>query len=943
MKITPRTFLKLIVVFFVTQSVLAQHNQTIHAKFNPSDKTIEIWQKIEYQNLSNQAQSTIILNDWNHAMSSNETPLAKRFSDEFNRNYFLASAKDKSFTTIHEIKSFENQPIKYQRLVNQPDLIEVNLPSILEPNQKTTLVLSYEIKLPSASFNKFGFYNDLKFALKNWFITPTQIVDNQPLKYSNLNLDETTNASSNYEVTFEIPSNLFLVSNLIESKVEKNSTKKYFLNGKNLREISVYIEDKINFYSYKKNGIEILTDLKSVGVNDIYKALVINQMIDYFQENIGSNSHPKLIVSQVDYDKNPFYGLNQLPAFLSPFSNDYIFELKFLKTYLQNLLKSNIHLDYRKDGYLLDGIEVFYTMKYIDWYHSDKKMLGSLNRFWLIKNFHITNVDFNDQFSYFYLLMLRKNLDQSTNTSREQLIKYNEQIAGKYRSGLNFRYLDSYLEKEIVTKTFQQYFAYGSEYWTDRKDFEKLLKLNSEKNIDWFFSTMIDSKEAIDYKMKSVEQNENQVSFQLKNKFKSAVPVPVYTVKKDSIVNKKWIEINQQDSIISIDKNEADYVVLNYKNEVPEINQRNNWYNLNKSAWLNKPIAFTLFKDLENPARNQIMYNPSAIYNLYDGISPGIRFHNKSMLDKPFNFDFTPTYSTKTQSLIGNFSLAINDYNRDSNLFHVKYFVYGTYMHYAPDAAYLKINPTVIFRFRPEDRRSNKSETLMARQVMVFLEPSQYNLSFNNNNEDYSIFNVKYNNNNKEISQHYNFTSELQLSKDFGKTSIDLEYRKMFGNRQLNLRGFAGIFLYNNTSNDYFSFALDRPTDYLFEYNYYGRSESTGLFSQQMILKEGAFKSKLDHRFANNWMITGNASFNIWNWIEAYGDVGLLQNFTKNPAFVYDSGIRLNLVPDYFELYFPMYSSNGWEVGQSNYSEKIRFIVTLSPSVLVNLFTRKWF
>ena len=86
MKITPRTFLKLIVVFFVTQSVLAQHNQTIHAKFNPSDKTIEIWQKIEYQNLSNQAQSTIILNDWNHAMSSNETPLAKRFSDEFNRN-----------------------------------------------------------------------------------------------------------------------------------------------------------------------------------------------------------------------------------------------------------------------------------------------------------------------------------------------------------------------------------------------------------------------------------------------------------------------------------------------------------------------------------------------------------------------------------------------------------------------------------------------------------------------------------------------------------------------------------------------------------------------------------------------------------------------------------------------------------------------------------------
>jgi hypothetical protein len=38
--------------------------------------------------------------------------------------------------------------------------------------------------------------------------------------------------------------------------------------------------------------------------------------------------------------------------------------------------------------------------------------------------------------------------------------------------------------------------------------------------------------------------------------------------------------------------------------------------------------------------------------------------------------------------------------------------------------------------------------------------------------------------------------------------------------------------------------------------------------------------------------------------------------------FVYDSGIRLNLVPDYFEMYLPVYSSNGWEMRQDNYNEK---------------------
>jgi hypothetical protein len=43
------------------------------------------------------------------------------------------------------------------------------------------------------------------------------------------------------------------------------------------------------------------------------------------------------------------------------------------------------------------------------------------------------------------------------------------------------------------------------------------------------------------------------------------------------------------------------------------------------------------------------------------------------------------------------------------------------------------------------------------------------------------------------------------------------------------------------------------------------------------------------------------------------------------------------------EMYLPVYSSNGWEMRQDNYNEKIRFIITLSPKILINLFNRKWF
>jgi hypothetical protein len=38
-------------------------------------------------------------------------------------------------------------------------------------------------------------------------------------------------------------------------------------------------------------------------------------------------------------------------------------------------------------------------------------------------------------------------------------------------------------------------------------------------------------------------------------------------------------------------------------------------------------------------------------------------------------------------------------------------------------------------------------------------------------------------------------------------------------------------------------------------------------------------------------------------------------------------------------MYLPVYSSNGWEIGQDKYNEK-RFVITFSK-ILINLFNRK--
>lgn len=938
------TFAKIIfclTCIFLSIKGNAQHHSKMTVEIDNEEKSAYVQQEITYFNQSTDTLSSIVLNDWNNAYSDKNTPLAKRFSDEFVRSFHLANDNERGNTNNITIIDQGNLFLKWHRFEKHPDVIEVNLREKLLPNHKTVIRLTYFVKFPKDRFTKYGWNDNGDMNLKNWFLTPARFENHQFTRYSNNNLDDIANGVSDFDVSIKLPQYFEITTDLNEQKVtQDNSSKTYHFSGKDRLDFNLFIEPKTTFYSYKNSIVNVETNLKENRLDDIQKALVIDRVINFVNENIGNYPFEKITVSQTDYERSPFYGLNQLPSFISPFPDEFLFEIKFLKTYLNNFLKTSLRLNPRDDNWIYDGIQIYTMMKYIEEHHPNSKMMGNVSQWRLLKGYNLTTIDFNEQYSYFYMLMARKNLDQPIGDPKNTFIKFNEQIASKYRAGLSLKYLDNYLENDIVENSIHQFYDQNKQYITTRNDFEKILKSNANKDISWFFKTIIDSRAIVDYKFTEVSKTKDSVTFTIRNKTNTVVPIPIYGTKKNEVVFKKWLENIDADSTFTMPRNDADKIALNYKNEVPEYNLRNNWKSLKGFLHQNRPIKLNFMKDLEDPYYNQILYVPTLTYNLYDGLSPGIRFHNKTILDKPFTFEVNPIYSPNTQSMTGSFSVAVNQNNRDTNLFNIRYQMNGSYFHYAPDATYMKLNPMVTMRIRKDNFRDNRKQAIQFRQVIVNREKSAYDIE---TTENYTVFNAKYFNTKTEVTNHFNFTTDFQLSGKFGKLAGEIEYRKLFeDNRQVNLRFYAGAFLYNKTNSDYFSFALDRPTDYLFDYNYYGRSEDSGFFSQQLILAEGGFKSKLDTPFANQWMTTLNGSFNIWNWIEVYGDAGFLKNKHDDAHFVYDSGIRLNLVTDYFELYFPVYSSNGWEVGQPRYNEKVRFIITFSPSTLVNLFTRKW-
>lgn len=921
-------------------SAKAQHKAMLSLSVN-DDKTILVQQQLVYVNDSPDTLQSIVLNNWAESYASKKTALAKRFSDEFIRSFHLAKKKERGGTT-DLIINFDNsnRAADWFTMTDQPDLVEVNLAEKLLPGKSITLNLTYILKVPSDKFTGYGYGGGQKMYLKNFFITPARFEDHHFVKYSNNNSDDIANAPTDYDVTITAVSKQVKVFSDLDEQKTGSSVHLY---GKNRNDFVIYLCDDSEIRTYKNDVTEVVTDLKDNNLNEIQKALLIDKIVHYVDRNIGHYPYGKILVTQADYERNPFYGLNQLPAFISPFPNDFLYEIKFLKTYLNNFLKNSLHVDPRADNWVYDGIQVYLMMKYIDENYPGIKMMGNVSKLGLFKSYNLTQLDFNGQYSYFYMLMARKNLDQPLGAPKNTLIKFNEQIAGKYRAGLSFRYLSDYIGKENVEMGIAEFYAQNQiSKRSDRYKLESILKSHTKKDINWFFKMIIDSRDIVDYKFGDVTKTKDSVTFTVKNKTGTTVPIPVYGIKNKEIVFKEWLENISNDSTFTLPRHSATKIVLNYNNEVPEYNLRNNWRSLKSFRVSNKPIKFVFMKDLEDPYYNQILYVPTFTYNLYDGLSPGLRFHNKTILDKPFVFDVNPIYSSNNQSLVGNFSFAINQNNRESNLYGIRYQVNGSYFHYAPESAYFKFTPIVFLKFRDPDLRNNHKQTLILRNVIV----KRDNLPDDAEDElqNYSVFNAKFIDGNTEATKHFGYTGDFQLSKTFGKASIDVQYRKLFNdNRQISLRLFVGTFLYNHTDTDYFSFGLDRPTDYMFDYDFYGRSEKSGLFSQQLIITEGGFKSKLITPFANQWMATANVGFNIWNWVEVYGDAGFVKNRLQQSKFLYDSGIRLNLVTDYFELYFPVYSSNGWEIGQQNYNKKIRFVVTLDPRLLVNLFTRKWF
>lgn len=922
--------------------IRGQHDNTLKATLERESNSINIQQEFTFRNQSSDSLSVLYFNDWAHAYSDKNTALAKRFAEDFKKALHLAKDRDRGSTEILSMLDEDYRSLKWKRKRDQIDLIGIELNKAIPPGGEQRLIFTYSVKLPPNRYTPFGYGPDGGYYLKDWYLTPA-VYDGEWHLYSNKNLEDLYTGNTNTNIFFTYPEGLDLGTNFNEVNIMPFPDKNYAtLSGVNRKSCDIILNAEGTFVKHVTPDLVVATDIRSDKYDEISQGVSINKVVDFISDNLGVFPYEQLLVSEIDFDKNPLYGLSQLPSFIRPYEEQFQFELKFLKTALRSYMRETIFIDPRKEQWLTDALVNYLMINYVDTFYPQQKLLGKLSGIWGVRNYHLAEMGFNEQYAFFNMLTARKNLDQALTTPNDSLIKFNQKIANTYKAGLGLAYLADYLDRQIVNQSVREFYQEYKLKQVSPLDFIRILEENTDEDISWFYNTYVNSDKRIDFRISNVIKTRDSLYVTIKNKTGTNVPISLFGIRNDTVVSKHWFSNIMDQKEFSIPRNQENRLVLNYDQKIPEFNQRDNWKTLKGWFSSNKKLKLQFFKDSEDPYYNQIFYMPVANFNVYDGLSPGIRFTNKTLLERPFVYDFSPTYALREQSLVGFARLNYRQYLRKSGLYVINYQLGGSTFHFQTNSRYSTITPSIGIGWRPADLIANKRSSLVLRYVNVIrdIDPS---LELETD-PDYSVLNLRFNSINNGIIDYFSWFADAQHSSDFTKMAFNMEYRKLFeNNTQVNLRFFAGKFIRNQTNSDFFSFALDRPTDYLFDYNYLGRSEDSGITSQQIIIAEGGFKSQLENPFANDWMVTTNASFNLWKWIELYGDAGFIKNKNSSTRFVYDSGIRLNLVTDYFELYFPLYSNNGWEIAQPNYEERIRFLVTLSPRTLVGLFTRKWF
>jgi len=929
-----RFFCVLVSFSFNFWAIAQQDSIRLDVKLSDDQRSLSVKQTLIYHNPHQKSINQVKLLNWVAAYQKRKTPLLKRKIED--RKSDLYFAKDDQLGKLERLSYAHNNTTSEILNTNQENIF-IPLSQDLKPGESITIDLDYQIKLPDARFTGYGI-NTNHILLKYFFLVPETFEDESQSNSFYRDTEETGNAGSFWRVNFEIPQYWKISSNL-------NQINESEFQGVSTNDPEFQISKELYpEFSLDIAGQNVKVDL-GYQTNEYQRQIlgsVLTNQLSFIKERTG-NVPEKLFITEKYMKKEEFIGIDDIKFWKFKFQmfTDYEkTDLDYFSTISKKVMDEFFITNKTKDHWLKNGLKSYLEIQYLKKNYPNHKLIGNLadnaNLFGIkpLKIFHASKLKLNERYGLAYHYIYTQNLDQKIGTPFYQLSNFNTTAISQFETGSLLNYLSEYEGADSFDQFLRNYFAENYTKKIGGADFLKELNDHS-KGKSSFLKEMMAQKHRINFNLKRFEKQDDNYTVSIRKNSDVSIPLKIETEDKSEEKTTYWkAGTEQKKDTATITSNQVEKIVLNDDYIFPESNFRDN-YLYTKGIFSNmKKIRFKLIKDIQNPEYNEIFITPRLTFNAYDKVLFGMNFKNQGIFDQKFDYSVTPYYSSGTGKLTGSAGVGYSILPPDSFFRSWNFGVSGSYFHYDNDLAYKKFGASTSLNFN-KNPRSAIGRSLFFSYNYYERELSPIRI-LNNEYEKYNLWNLGYSYSDNSMIHEKYIGTNVQWMEDFQKISAEAFYRWEFAkDKKVSFRWFAGYFVKNETKNNLFNYGISRVSNYSFSYGLLGQSATSGILSQQFILAEGGFKS-LFNTSVNQFITSVNVDSHLWKWFNLYADAGFYKNKNHAAKFIWDSGIKVKVIPDFLEVYFPVASSLGFEPSFKDYGYRIRYTLVLNLGALIN-------
>lgn len=661
-------------------------NYNIHVRLDDKNHFLHASWTLDYTNNSPHTLGEIYMHLWPNAYSNRETAFGKQKLEDGSLRFYNASDEDRGYIDSLSFKA-NGESVWWNQVGDDPDVIKIGLPQPLAPGETVRLTTPFRVKIPK-SFSRLGHVGQ-QYQLTQWYPKPA-VYDQtgwHPMPY--LDQGEFYSEYGSFDVYITLPANYVVgaTGDLPEGSPEYDFlARREALTRKRIAEQNwvpgrveeEYPESEVKILHFHQEKVHdfawfcdknyyVLTD--TVILPDSKREVRCVSMFTsrHFENWRESAEYVKRSVHDYslwngDYPYNhatavdgalsagagmEYPNITVVSGGGGPKALDNVIAHEVGHNWFYGILGSN-ERDY---PWMDEGLNSYMEWRYMNKYYPDHSgFLGAApSNFLGIDDTDVKLAQVaNEQAS-------REGLEQPIQLHSAEYTGSNYGVIVYMKTALAFRYLESYLGKDVIDQCFHTYYDRWKFRHPQPGSIREVFEEVSGKRLGWFFDGLLKGTNKIDFKLGKVSNGEVVVL----NRSGIPLPAPVTLLDKEGKeIRTYWTKPFVGRETLKIP--ESYHALQVYREDnVPDIRPGNNEKNAKGMFKGRNPLSIHFPFKYPKATRKDIQFMPVLGGNTGDGFMLGGLIHKGYFPTDHFRFHIMPMYGFRSNRLTGSAAFAL--------------------------------------------------------------------------------------------------------------------------------------------------------------------------------------------------------------------------------------------------------------------------------------------